>query len=178
MAKADFEGAKARFPSTQMGEQEWVAFFDTPAGQHAMGRIIGDIYDVVKAEEEKAAGLQRMGRRPRRDGSLEDVFATVFPQSYTMDPFPEAMMKLLAGRSARQFAPRVPVHQTHLSRMLRGDQTPDMQMLERIASAAKVHPSYFVEYRAMFVSKLIEKVLTQRPNIGVKAYKDIKVGRY
>lgn len=174
MAKADFERAKERYPSTQMGEKQWLAFFDTPAGMHAMGRIIGDIYDVVKAGEEKEAGLQRMGRRPRREGSLADVYATVFPQPYTMDPFPEAMLKLLNGRSQRAFAPRVPVHQTTLSRLLAGTMTPDVTMLERIAVAAKVHPSYFVEWRALYVSQMVEKVLTQRPNIGVSAYKSVR----
>jgi hypothetical protein len=176
MAKADLEKAKREFPSTGMGEAQWLAFFDTPAGHHAMGRIIGDIYDVVKAEREKEDGLQRMGRRPRRQGSLEDVYATVFPAPYTMDPFPESMLKLLAGRSQRQFAPKIPVHQTTMSRLMSGALVPDKTMLERIAHAAKVHPSYFVEWRAMYVSEMVQSVMTNRPNIGVTAYKHVRDG--
>ncbi len=176
MAKADFNKAKQQFPSTSMGEPEWMAFFDTPAGAHAMGRILGDIYDAVKAEEEKAKGIHRMGRRPRREGSIEDVYSTVFPQTYTMDPFPEAMLKLLNGRSHRQFAPRVPVHQTTMSRLMRGEIKPDLPMLERIAAACKVQPGYFVEYRAMFVGQLLTRVFTERPNMGVAAFRQVKTG--
>ena len=174
MAKADYEGAKKHYRSTGMNEAGWLAFFDTPAGQHAMGRIIGDIYDVVKAEQEKDAGLQRMGRRPRRQDSLADVYETVFPQPYTMDPFRESMVKLLGNRSQRAFAPRVPVHQTTLSRLMSGALHPDRTMLERIAEAARVHPSYFVEWRAMYVAQMVEMVLTQRPNMGVTAYKHVR----
>lgn len=177
IAKADFDKAKGLYPSTTMGEAGWMAFFDTSAGAHAMGRILGDIYDAVKAEEEKEAGIHRMGRRPRRDGSLADVYATVFPAPYTMDPFPEAMVKLLNGRSQRQFAPKVPVHQTTMSRLMSGTLVPDMQMLERIAIAAKVAPSFFVEYRAMFVGQLLTRVLTERPNMGVRAYREVRAGR-
>lgn len=178
MSKADFEKAKREFPSTAMNEPEWLAFFDTPAGQHAMGRILGDIYDYVKAEEEKESGVRRMGRRPRREASLQEVYDTVFPAPYSMDPFPEALTKLLNGRSQRQFAPRVPMHQTTLSRLLSGSLQPDLIMLERIASAAKVMPSYFVEYRAQFVGQLIIRVMTERPNLGVKGFREIKVGPY
>lgn len=174
MAKADFEKAKREFPSTQMGEAGWLAFFDTPAGRHAMGRILGDIYDVVKAQEEKEAGVHRMGRRPSRTGSLQDVYDTVFPAPYSMDPFPEAMLKLLNGRSQRQFAPKVPVHQTTMSRLMKGELKPDLMMLERIAEAAKVAPAYFVEYRAMFVGQLLTRVLTDRPNMGIAAFREVK----
>lgn len=176
MPKADFEKAKAKYPSTQMGEEQWLQFFDSSEGAHAMGRILGDIFDFVKAEEEREAGVHRMGRRPRRDGSLQDVYNTVFPQAYAMDPFREAMEKLLNGRSRRSFAPKVPMTQTMFNRLLRGDFEPDMQMLEAIASAAKVHPSFFLEWRAMYVSQQIERVLRARPNVGVKAYRGIRRG--
>lgn len=167
MAKADLEKAKQLYPSTQMGEAEWMAFFDTPAGFAAMGAIIGDIFDEVKAEEEKEAGVKRMGRRPSRTASLTEVWATVFPAPYSMDPFPESLNKLLNGRSQRAFAMKIPCNQSTLSRLLSGEWAPDLTMLERIALAARVSPSYFVEYRAMFIGQLITKALTNSPNLGV-----------
>jgi len=178
MPKADLEKAKRMYPSTQMGTEEWTGFFGTSEGYHALGRILGDIYDFVKAEEEREAGMHRMGRRPRRTGSLDDVYRTVFPQAYTMDPFREAMLKLLAGRSQRAFAPRIPMTQSSLNRLLRGEVEPDMQVLEAIANAAKVHPSFFVEWRAMYVSAQITRVLTSQPNVGVKVYKEMSRGSF
>lgn len=174
MAKADIEKARRLYPSTRMGEAEWVAFFDTPAGFSAMGAIIGDIYDEVKAEEEREAGVRRMGRRPGRSASLSEVWATVFPAPYSMDPFPEALGKLLNGRSQRAFASKIPCNQSTLSRLLSGEWEPDLVMLERIAEAAKVAPAYFVEWRAMYVGELITKVLTASPNLGITHFRNLR----
>lgn len=176
MAKADYERAKSQYPSTAMGEAEWVKVFD--ANPDIMWKIIGDIYDAVKTEQEKEAGIRRMGRRPARQGtSMEEVYRTIFPQQYSMEPFPVALAGLLKGRSQRQFAPKVPVNQATISRLLSGQLTPDMVMLERIALAAKVPPHYFVEYRALFVGSLITRVLTDQPNMGVSAVKRLRAAR-
>lgn len=178
MPKADFEGAKERFPSHRMAEPEWVAFFNTPAGFYAMGRIIADIYDEVKAEEDRENGVRQMGRRPNRPAvPLSEVYATVFPRPYSMDPFSVSMAKLLEGRSQRAFCRRVPIHQTTLSRFLTGSRTPDLDMLERLAAAAKVKPSYFVEWRAMYVGQLITTVLLDHPNVGIRAVNTLHSGR-
>lgn len=177
MAKADLERAKELYPSTQMGEQEWLVFFSTPAGFAAMGQIIGDIFDEVKAEEEKEAGVKRMGRRPRRTASLAEVYATVFPAPYTVDPFPEALIKLLNGRSQRAFAMKVPCNQSTLSRLISGEWKPDLIMLERIALAAKVAPAFFVEWRAMYVGQLITQVLTRHPNLGITHLRTVRGAR-
>lgn len=178
MAKADFEKAKAQFPSTQLGEEAWLAFFTTPEGHHAFGRILGDIYDQVKTDEEKARGIRTMGRRPARKAtSLQDVYATIFPPVHSLEPFPDALRKLLNGRSQRQFAGKIPIDQATLSKFMSGDRKPSMQMLERIAAAAGVKPNYFVEYRALYVSALVEQVLTAHPNIGIGVHRDVTMAR-
>lgn len=168
MAKADLERAKSMYPSTYlMGEKEWLTFFDTPQGFAAMGAIIGDIFDEVKAEEEKEAGVKRMGRRPGRSASLSEVYATVFPAPYSMDPFPEALTKLLNGRSQRAFAAKVPCNQSTMSRLLSGEWKPDIPMMESIAVAAKVSPAFFLEWRAMYVGQLITSTLMARPHLSI-----------
>jgi transcriptional regulator with XRE-family HTH domain len=95
--------------------------------------------------------------------------ATIFPDRYSMDPFPLAMEKLLAGRSQRAFAKKVPMHQMTLSRLMRGQYEPDLEMLERIAKAAKVTPAYFLEWRAEYISRVLSNVFRQRPNLSVAA---------
>jgi hypothetical protein len=176
IAKADFGRAKELYPSTGMGEKAWLIAFD--ANPDIMWSIIGDVYDFVKAEQERDAGVHRLGRRPQRSSaSLDEVYATVFPPQYTVDPFGEAMVKLLAGRSVRAFAARVPMHHSHLSRLLTGERALDLTVLERIALAAKVPPAYFVEWRALYVGQLITRVLSERPNLSVKAVKAVRRGR-
>lgn len=173
--KADWDRAKGLYPSAGYGVDEWVAFFDTPSGFAAMARLMGDIYNAVKDEEEREEGVRRQGRRPRRsEVPLAEVYATIFPYRYSMDPFPEAMRKLLGGRSLRAFAPRVPVAHTTLHRLLTAEMAPDLVMLERIARAAKVPAGYFVEWRAMYLGQLVQQVLTERPNLGVKALREAR----
>ena len=177
MAKADFEAARRQYPSTAMGDEEWRAFFDTAAGAHALGRILYDIYDKVVDEEEKEAGVRRMGRRPARPSvSLEQVYRKVLPPPPSLEPFPVALRNLMGDKSLRAFAPKVPMHVATLSRMMRGQAEPDLQMLERIAAAAKVHPSYFMEWRALYVGQLISSVFSDRPNLSISAYRALTKG--
>jgi hypothetical protein len=176
MAKADFQRAKDQYPSTQMGEREWLSAFD--ANPDIMWSIIGDIYDVVKAEQDRDAGIRKLGRRPQRtSASLDEVYATVFPAQFTMDPFGEALSKLLAGRSVRAFAAKVPMNQSYLGKLMHGSRTVDLETLERVAVAAKVPPAYFLEWRALYIGQLITRVLTERPNLSVKAVKVVRHGR-
>lgn len=176
MAKADLERARELYPSTRMDEREWLEVFSR--NEDIMWAIVGDIYSAVKDEEARDAGVRRVGRRPARSStSLEDVWSTVFPKQYTMDPFPEALGKLMGERSIRAFALKIPCHYSTLSRLRAGLVAPDMAMLESIAAAAKVSPSYFVEWRAMYVGALITRVLTEQPNMGITALRVIRTGR-
>lgn len=156
-----------------MGEREWVHAFDRDPD--IMWKIIGDIYDVVKAEGERAAGIHKMGRRPARTAtSLDDVYATVFPTQYSMDPFTVALEKLMDGTTQKVFASRIPCDQGTLSRLVNGRLQPDLTMMERVAQAAKVSPYFFLEYRSMYVGQLITNVLMQRPHMGITAVKKLR----
>lgn len=171
MARADYASAKKRFPNIEAATSDnWVEFFDSPHGFGVLGKLMGDAYGTVKDEEERQAGTRRTGnRRAPRRASLDEVMATIFPDRYSMDPFPLAMEKLLAGRSQRAFAKKVPMHQMTLSRLMRGHYEPDLEMLERIAKAAKVTPAYFLEWRAEYISRVLANVFRQRPNLSVAA---------
>lgn len=172
MAKANWDRAKQLYPSVEMGEKEWLAAFDK--NEDIMWQIIGDVYDAVKTEQEKEAGIRRMGRRPARMAtSMEEVYATVFPVSYSNDPFPVAFEKLLSGRSQRAFAAKIPCNQGTISRLLSGQLTPDLVMMERIATAAKVGPHFFVEYRAQVIGSMVAKILTEQPHMGIRAMKRV-----
>lgn len=176
MAKADFTKAKDRYPSTGQGISEWVAVFD--ANPDIMWKIVADIFASVKDEEERAAGVRRMGRRPQRSAnSMAEVYAAVFPPQYTTDAFPLALKAIIGNRSQRQFAQRVPCNQSVISRLLTGEVTPDMAMLEAVAAAAKVPPHFFVEYRALLVSGQVLRIMTEKPNVGIAALKQLRAAR-
>jgi len=174
-AKANFERAKEQYPSTEMGEGQWVAAFDR--NPDIMWAILGDIYQVVRDEEERDNGTRRMGRRPvRAAGSVDELMRTVLPDQYTQEPFKGALAKLLKGRSQQAFANKIPCSQSTMSRLLSGDAEPDMAMMERVAAAAKVQPHYFLEYRARYVSDMVQQVLTERPNVSITAFRKARGG--
>lgn len=178
MARADLENAKALYPSCAMGVDEWVRFFSTPPGMQAMGKIIYDIYDEVKSAEERAAGVRRIGRRPARASvPLDEVMGIVTPVEFTNDPMPKALTRLIAGRSQRQFAAKVPMNQGYLSKILAGEKHPELDTIEALAKAAGVAPWYFVEWRARYVGSLITEVLHRSPHLGISAVRGLRDNR-
>lgn len=180
MARADYPKAKAQFPSIFGTDDEgWLHFFQSPHGFQVLGKFLGDAYTTAKDEEDRQAGVRRAGsgRRAPRRASLDEVLQTVFPDRFSMDPFPVAMEKLLAGRSQRMFAMKAGVHQTTLSRLMRGQYSPEIDILESIAKAAKIHPSYFLEWRALYIGEVLTKVFVKNPNLSVAALRELTAGR-
>lgn len=172
MARADYVAAKQRFPNIDAATSEkWVEFFDSPHGFNVLGKLMGDAYGTVRDEEERQAGVRRtgIGRRTPRRASLDEVLETIFPDRYSTEPFPMAMEKLLAGRSQRAFAKKAHVHQMTLSRLMRGQYEPDLDMLEKLAKAAKVSPAFFLEWRAQYIATVLANVFRKRPNLSIGA---------
>lgn len=179
MAKADLERARSLYPSCNMGLEEWTAFFGTAAGLRAMGRILYDIYDEVVSREERENGKRRIGRRPAREATtLAGVMAVVKPEEFSNDPLPIALKKLLRGRSQRQFARKVPVSQPYLNRLLLGQHSRyDLELLEALADAAEVPPWHFPEWRALYISGLVQEVLLTQPHLGITALRGLRNSR-
>lgn len=169
--KADWQAAQERVAWAR--DTDWAAQLES--NQEALYRIIADAYDIALRDEEQARGVQRSGRRPKPPQvPLEQVYAAVFPQQYSMDPFREALYKVMDGRSQRAFAADVPCHQATLSRLLSGELSPDMAMMERIAAAAGVQPWFFLEWRAQFVGQVVTDALLTNPNLSVNAIRGLR----
>ena len=166
---ADWERAKTRYPSTtSMNEQDWLSFFD--GRPDVLWGILGDVAKVVTATE---AEKKRSGRRPGVTGmSLDDLDKLIRPR-YCMEPFPAALRELIGKKSLRSFAAKVPCNHMTLIRLQRGEIPYTLPLLEAIAAAGKVHPAFFCEYRAMFVADLISQVLSERPNLSIRAVKQL-----
>lgn len=176
MAKADLARAQEQYPSTAMGEQAWVKVFDERPD--IMWRLLGDMYDVVKAEEDKRLGRRAMGRRPGRRGvSLTELYDVVFREPFSNDPFETALAKLMTGKSLSEIARLVPCDKGYLSRVLSGKVPLTLVLMERVAISVDVHPSYFMEWRAKYLSGLVENVLTARPHLAIGHMQRVRAGR-
>lgn len=172
--RADYENAKALFPScASVTSAEWLKFLESETGLTVIAKMLGDAYQVVRDDEERMLGTKKPGRRPPRHASLEQVINTVFPARASMEPFPEALAKLMRGRSRRGFLVASDVAEATLRHLLSGKRQLTMPILERLAEAARVSPGFFLEYRAMYVGELVTLLLLERPQMSQTVMRDL-----
>jgi hypothetical protein len=174
MSRVDMEVAREKFPSVDMGVDDWVAFFSTSAGFDAMGKIAYDIYNEVLSREERRAGIRRRGRRPARPlAPLSEVMKRVFPEQWSMDPITISLPSLIdaSDHSIHEFAAAAFISPQHLRNIAAGRRRAGIDLLERFARLGDVQPWYFTEWRAYFFGDLIRDVLLVSPNLGVTLVK-------
>lgn len=93
---------------------------------------------------------------------------------FTSEPFAVALASVMGDHSQRQFAQRVHLSQSTLSRLLSGVAQPDMAIMETIAAAMGFDPWYFVEWRTQFIIGLLGLILAEYPNVGITAIKALR----
>jgi transcriptional regulator with XRE-family HTH domain len=176
--QADWATAAARYPVTaQTGSaQFWIDFFDERPG--VLHQLLGDLYLITKAHQQAD---RRGGRRSRNiNGNLDELWGMLTPK-FAVVPFDEALTDLMGEVSLRQFAKRIPMSHVQLLRLLRGDSVVvrpkdpqgSMQLLEAIARAGGVHPSYFQEWRELFVYNALHSMFERSPNLSIKVMKQL-----
>jgi hypothetical protein len=173
--------AHAMFPTTKMTDADgWVPFFD--GRPDALHTLIGDIYRIVKAHE---PAVRKTGRRPRSiNGNMQELWEMISPR-FSQEPFAEAVKELMGTTSLRAFAAKIPMAHYSLTRLMTGeraivkvnDPKGSMALLESIAKAGKVHPSYFCEWRELYVWSVLQEVLTAKPNLSISLVKQINRAR-
>jgi hypothetical protein len=162
---ADYERAMREYPSTQMSTDELVSRME--ADPLITWRILHDIFDFTLIEREKEAGKRRLGRRPMRVGTREEILAVAIPKAFTNKPFPDALRELIRGRSQDAFARRMGCAQGTVSKLLNGHLKPDRFYMERAAAAGEVEPWYFAEYRAQYLAEAMAELLMSKPQMSV-----------
>jgi len=154
-------------------EQMWVDRFTRDPD--LMWLIVGDIVRYVSADE-IPRGTRTSSRRQVQDRhqNLQAVWHIIGPR-YSMDPFPAAVVELIGERSLRAFASRAGFGSPEtLRRYMRGERPLTMESLESCAKAGRVEPFYFVEYRAMWIARELQRAMLARPEASVKAIREIR----
>ncbi len=132
----------------------------------ALWGLVADVVKAAKAGE----GERRTGRRPAVSvGSLDELYEVLFPPTYSNRPFIDTFAELMGERSQRAFATRVGFNQATVSRLLAGKVQPTPQMIERIARALGVRPTFFAEYRALKLGEVVTDVLLAYPHLSADA---------
>lgn len=154
-------------PPSKASEQAWVAAFTLKP--EAMEDLISDLIKQAYAQP------GRIGQRPMP--KEEDVnLDALLHGEYTEEPLHVALPKLIKI-SERAFCSKVYMNRRTYQRMLLlpGDKLkhhPDMELMERIAKAVKKPASFFIEYRLMAAQAAFVQLITNRPGIATRLYRD------
>lgn len=158
-------------------EQMWIdRFTEDP---DLMWRIVGDMVRFVSSDEiprgDKTNGRSAGARMVQpQHRNLETVWR-VLHGHFSNDPFPVAVRELIGKRSMRLFAQRAGFKSSAtLHRYIRGERQLTMEALEAMAKAGKVDPAYFVEWRALWLSRELFRAMVRRPNESMRAVKMIR----
>ena len=158
----------AKFPSTV--NLDWEKVFRSDP--HILGRLINDILKVDSAVPGKP------GKRPGLDvKAAEDRLRKVTGDDYTALPFLEAVEVLLNGRPISWLAEHTEgINKNYIYRIMAGKVVPDPYDIEQIATAFRKDPSYFAEYRLLYILGVIGKKLESMPDASVAFYVKLKNG--
>lgn len=113
--------------------------------------------------------------RNAAEPTMESLRDLLVPQ-YCERPFPDAIRELLAGRSVRWLAQQMGLHHQQVQRILNGsrsillvhDLEGSLVRIEEFARALRVHPSYFQEWRRLWILQLVDEAFTVQPDLTVQ----------
>lgn len=154
-------------PPSKACERAWVAAFT-----HKPEALEGLLSDLIK---QAYATPGRIGQRPmprEEDVNLE----ALIHGEYTDQPLQLSLPPLIRI-SERAFAMKLHMNRRTYQRMFLEDADPlryhpDMEIIRRIAQAVKKPASYFLEYRMMAAQAAFLQLITERPGIATRLYRD------
>lgn len=144
---------------------DWRQLFATDP--HILGDVINDIIRVTHADKKKGRRGKRANvERSKAESSLERLQDV----DYSHDDFRSTLIRLKGDRSIRHFARVINMGTSKTQRLLEGAVAPTQQNMEQIASAFDKDPSFFLEYRIMFITSFVANILELYPESSVVQY--------
>lgn len=162
--------SKLTGPADKATKLAWVATFT--ARPDAMHALLADFIKQVHATP------GRIGQRPMPKEELVDFHGLLYGEENDL-PLREVLPKLVKI-SERAFCLKIHMSRRTYQRLLLGDHDPDVGEIRSIAAALKLPPTYFVEYRKVMATAAFVSLITDRPGIATKLYKqylEAHVGR-
>lgn len=171
----DIEVLQEKFPSlktlaappSKSSERAWIAAFT-----HKPEALENLLSDLIK---QAYAVPGRIGQRPmprEQDVNLQ----ALLHGEYTDEPLTLSLPPLIRI-SERAFVAKVHMNRRTYQRMFLEDADPlkyhpDIEILRRLAAAVKKPASYFLEYRLMAAQAAFVQLITDRPGIATRLYRD------
>lgn len=154
-------------PTGKAGERAWVAAFT-----HRPEAMEGMLSDLIKQAYAKPG---RIGQRPMPKEEEVNLEA-LLQGEYTEEPLTDVLPKLVKI-SERAMVMKLRISRRMYQRMFLPEghpdkYHPDIELLTRIAAAVKKPPSFFVEYRQIAAQAAFVKLITDRPVIATRLYRE------
>lgn len=155
---------RKRFPTHSTFD--WKGHFDEDAD--LFGALIRDMLRL---------GAERKHTWGPRDMPEEDEARSLLRQwrgeDYSLFPFAETFAAMTEELSQRQVSHKTGLERTMIRRLLDGRVEPDRLTLEMIAKAFKKQPSFFMEYRMLYVANSIVARMQQWPESSISVYRKL-----
>lgn len=152
---------RARFQSVDA--PDWRPEFENDLD--LFGRVMRDI---LKLEQ---AVPGRPGPRPALDvADATRRLRQLFGDDFTIEPFHVALNTLAGGRSIRHLAAGTGLHRDCIHRLRRGTMKPDGYMIRQVAKYFGKHPSYFLEWRQLYIIQAIMARLEWSPDTTIDLF--------
>lgn len=87
-----------------------------------------------------------------------------------MEAFPRALKDLAQDRSIRSLANKTGLERSHLHRLLSGQREPDAYSMRVIAYSFQKHPSYFAEWRTLYIAAALMRRLEWNADATIGLY--------
>lgn len=154
-------------PAPKAIQRAWVAAFT-----HRPEALEGILSDLIKQAYAKPG---RIGQRPMPKEEEVNLDA-LLQGEYTEETIDVALPKLVKV-SQVAFTNKVRISRRMYQRMLLPDTDPDkyhpdMEIIQRIASAVGKPPSYFLEYRLIAAQAAFLQLIQDRPVVATRIYRE------
>lgn len=154
-------------PPSKACERAWVAAFTEKP--EALEALLSDLIKQAYAQP------GRIGQRPMPKEEDVNLHALLHGE-YSDEPL-QISLPPLVKISERAFAMKIHMNRRTYQRMFLDDTDParyhpDMEIVRRIAAAVGKPSSYFIEYRMMAAQAAFMQLITDRPGIATRLYKD------
>lgn len=129
-------------------------------------RLLADVYEATYGAD-----------HPPTLDELWDLMSAA--PRFASEPFGDATLRLLQGRSVNWLAAQSGIAQPVLHRLIHGeravvnvkDPKGSMQRIEQVARALRVHPSYFEEWRRLWIMFLLDSAFMTQPNLSMAVFR-------
>lgn len=162
------ERIKEQFPTVD--KLDWTAALEYD--QDLFARILRDILKLEQAVSGRPGPRPSLDMKPaiRRMQQL-------WGKDFALLPFPQALKALAGNRSMRHLSNKTTLDKSHLNRLLLGQRQPDGYDMRMCAQAFGKHPSYFLEWRLLYIVAAIVRRLEWSPETSVGIFRKLDYQR-